>query len=394
MSPGRTGKGRGRLRFNRVFPAPVGRIHKSSGAKTLREFRKREAILDELLENDQTDVLLAFKRGRKKGGLDMADLIQAKRKKRLASASLMADIKLKARLWDRNEKERGAVTTTIAAMRCAQTTKDRYTVAFHQLAAIAAESLPPDATVEQLAAVPWETILDAWDVAPATRNRIRSAVSAFLSRFLGDKYHPFRRDIVKSIPLYEEPTDDPKSITVPEFWQLMDAEAMPEPAVASYVTMGASGLRAGEYLWADRVRRVFLTTEDDEEIEVLEIRFRKGKTGSGVAYASVEYEAYVRAAVPCRIAKAPAEPGKIQNDARYKRLRKFLSDASDETGIEVTIHYLRHLFAQTGADVAPQSDVQRALRHKTSKMTERYTSRKIRGNVAVAVGNRLKRKIS
>lgn len=383
MSPGRTGKGRGRLRFNRVFPAPVGRIHKSSGARTLREFRKRDAILTDLAEEGQLDVLLAFKRD----DVTIEQLVQAKRKKRLASASLMADIKLKSRLWDKDEKERGAVTTTIAAMRCSQATKDRYTVAFSQLEAIAAEHLPDDATVAQLAAVPWATILDAWKVAPATRNRLRSAVSAFLSRFLDDKYHPFRRAVVKSIPLYEEPTDDPKSITPDEFWTLMDH--VPDPAVPCFVTMAASGMRVSEYLAADRIRRVVLGNR-----EVIEIRFAKGKTGSGVAYADVDYEAYVRAAVPCRIAKAPARLGKCQNDARYKRLRKIFAKASEKTGIVATIHYLRHLFGQMASDDVPQSDVQRALRHKTSKMTERYTNRKVRGNVAVAVGNRLKRKIS
>lgn len=388
MSPNKTGKGRGRYRFDLVFPAPVGRIWRSSGARTLREFRRREGILAELLEDGQLDVLLAFKRGE----IAMTQLVQAKKKKRLASASLMADIKLKSRLWDRNERERGAVTTTILGMAESekpntQATRDRYAVAFHQLKKIASDYLPEDATVADLAAVPWPKVLGAWERTPASKNRIRTAVSAFLSRFLGDKDHQFRRDVVKSIPLYEEPTDDPKSITPDEFWTLMDT--VPDPAVPCYVTLAASGMRVGEYLWADRVRRVELGGR-----ELLEIRFAKGKTGSGVAYADAEFEAYVRAAVPCRIAKAPAAPGKVQNDARYKRLRTILAAASDETGIEVTIHYLRHLFGQMGADEAPQSDVQRALRHKTSKMTERYTSRKIRGNVAVAVGHRLKRRIS
>lgn len=386
MSPGRTGKGRGRYRFNRVFPEPVGRIHKSSGARTLREFRKRDAALTDLAENDQLEVLASFKR---KGGITIEQIMEAKRKKRLDSASLMADLKLKARLWDASETERGAVTTTIAAMRNEQSTKDRYTVAFHQLARIAAEWLPPDATVAQLAKVPWPTILDAWDVAPATRNRLRTAVSAFLSQFLGDKWHPFRREVVKAIPLYAEPVDDPKSITPDEFWQLMDAKAMLEPLVPSYVTMAASGLRVSEYLWADRVRRVVLGDQ-----EVLEIRFAKGKTGSGVAYAAVEYEAYVRAAVPCRVGKAPAVPGRCQNDARYKRLRRTLAAASKETGIEATIHYMRHLFVQTAIDDAPEADVQRAVRHKSAAMTRRYSSRKVRGNVAAAVGLRLKRRAS
>jgi hypothetical protein len=56
------------------------------------------------------------------------------------------------------------------------------------------------------------------ELSPASRNRVRSAVSAFLTVFLGDKFHPFRRDVMKAMGGMESEQTPPKEITVDEFW--------------------------------------------------------------------------------------------------------------------------------------------------------------------------------
>lgn len=60
------------LRFDRRFPG-VGRIHRSSGTRSGREFRARNAALSDLAVAGRYDVLRAFR----DGSIDILDVLEA-----------------------------------------------------------------------------------------------------------------------------------------------------------------------------------------------------------------------------------------------------------------------------------------------------------------------------
>jgi hypothetical protein len=227
--------------------------------------------------------------------------------------------------------------------------------------------------------VVWGLVVQGWETAPANKNRARAALSAFLSAFLGDKWHPVKRQILKAWGKRETEDTEPRDLSVTEFWTLM--EHVPELAVPSYVTLAASGMRVGEYL--------------HPSIRLLETRYEietKGKTGRKRYSVAPELWPFVRASVPCTVARAPKQWKGVQRDARYKRLRTWLSDASEATEIPATIHYLRHLYAAIGTDHASLVAVQHALGQRTPGVTAGYAKRRESAGVAKVVGDALKRR--
>jgi len=383
----RTGGDRGRFRFDRVFK-DVGRIWVTSGARTKREFKTLDRMLDRLFEAGQLEVLGMIRDGK----LSPQAVRQAERSGRLRSDSLAADILLREPLWDREVGGKliaGALSGTLDGMAIARASRERYETSFAQLKQHGGAILGAKATVADLARVQWKDVWTALASSSAgNRNRLRAAVSAILTVYLGgDLYHPFRRDVVKAMGKKEPEAKVVSDLTVAEFWTLM--EHVPEVAVPCYVTLAASGLRVGEFLQAVSARRIE-QTKGKRKTTLCAINFADGKTGPGTVYVAGEWWPDVSAAVPCRVAPAPKVFAGIQRDARYKRLSRWLADASEKTGIRVTIHYLRHLFVQEGVAELPESMVQGAARHKTPNMTRDYAMRSDRGEVARVVGRRLR----
>lgn len=83
------------FRFDRVFRG-VGRIQRSSGASSLKEFQRRDQLLTELFKNGQLEALRAFQRGE----LIIEQLVQAKRGGHMSSDGLLRDTVLDRNLWD------------------------------------------------------------------------------------------------------------------------------------------------------------------------------------------------------------------------------------------------------------------------------------------------------
>jgi integrase len=382
MSPNR--------RFDRRFKG-VGRINVSSYTKSKRRFDRDNALLDQLYEGGQLDTLRALKRG----DVTMPEVRSAARTGKLSNNSLTVDLALARPLWDSVDGEgravKGAVSATLDKMRLAAASRARYYTSFREIQDLAGDTLAGNAHVSALALVEWGELWDGWTIeekgvddtivtrpaSAATKNRARAAVSAFLTKFLGDKYHQFRRDVVAKIPQLAEPKI-PRETTIGQFWTLM--EKVPDHAIEDFVTLAATGIRVGEYLQCDK---------PDLYPETRAIHLPGGKTGEDVVYVGEEWWPYVERAIPCDVAPRPKEWRGVQYDARYKRLRAYLNAASEATGIKVTIHYLRHLFVQTGVDVAPEADVQKAVRHRTRSMTQDYASRKVKRSVAEKVGREL-----
>lgn len=353
-------------RIDRLVPG-LGRVVLRTGARTIAEHRARVALFDRLLEGGQMETIAMLVRG----DLSWGELRQAQRKNRLHSDTLAADVALVRNLWV-------SAAATLKRMGKTESSRDRYGLAFEQLKKLAVDFLPSSALVKDLKTAPWPDVFAAMhELSPASRNRVRSALSAFLTVFLGDKYHPFRRDVMKAMGGMEDEATPPKEITVDEFWTNVAATAdAVQPIV---LTLAGTGLRIGEFLQCDEFSARRLPV----------IWIPGGKTGAAETVIADALLPFAKQAIPCNIAPKPETWRGVQYDARYKRIYKAMRAASTLTGIDWSPHYLRHLYAQLATDKLPETLAQQGLRHATSAMTAQYAKRKTTAKVASVVGQAL-----
>lgn len=351
----RTGSN-GPLRFNRDFTRiGVGRITNSSRTTDPREFKRRDDLLTKLAQWGYADVLRAFKEGR----LTIEQLLDAERKQQLRSADLLSLLTLSRPLWD-------AVAATLPLMAPSDGTRKRYEVSLDALQTKGAHYLGERCIVADLERISWSRLRDDWGSSAADWNHLRRAVSAFLTKLLGDKYHPFRRRVVAAIPLATEVGRVP-DLTPQLFWKVV--EHIPRAYQPCFVTRVATGLRIGEYLKLTR----FSLKPATHTISALGT-----KTSTSAEDVSVHPSLwqYVERAVPAPIG--------------YKALRRYWTKACEKAGVSVRIHDLRHCFGQWSVNAGvPESKVQRALRHKSPAMTRRYVTTREKGEAAKAVGDAL-----
>lgn len=366
MSPKTKRKRTIKQRLERMIPG-TGRRLIRTGARTVAEHKARIALFDRLLEAGQLDTI-ALLLDRQ---VSWSELRQAQRKNRLTSDTLAADIALARGLWP-------AIAATLPRMGKAASTRDRYDLAFAQLQTLAADFLPAGALVKDLKAAPWADVFGALGALSASsRNQVRAGISAFLTVFLGDKWHPFRRDVMKAMGGKEDTATPPKEITVEEFWQ--NVEATHEAIQPIVITLAGSGLRVGEFLQCNEMSAKRLPV----------IWVPGGKTGAGESSIAPALLPFARQSIPCNIALRPLVWRGVQYDARYKRIYKAMKAAEDATGIPWSPHYLRHLYAQLGTNELPTSLVQQGLRHASSAMTDHYAKRRTTERVSAVVGSAL-----
>ena len=187
---------------------------------------------------------------------------------------------------------------------------------------------------------------------------MRSAVSRFLTVTLdNDKYHPFRRDVIKAFPKAAESPGRVPDLSPEVFWEIVD-EA-PEYLRASYVTLAATGMRVGEYLALEEHHLLPVTKS---------IRVPGGKTAGSSDTIAVGDEAWqwARRAVPSPIG--------------YKSLYRHWKEACEAAGVhDVWLHDLRHFYGQQLTNKGrPEASVQSGLRHADPNMTRRYTRQRDR----------------
>lgn len=356
------------------IPQPVGRLCKAWGTDKRKERQARRAVVLDLVRAGQLQVLADFKAGR----LAWADLLYAKREKRLDADSLSADLSLARDL-------RVAFTEALPKMGKQQSTRGSYREAFDSLFRRAADVFVLGSSVQRLGTADWPAVWATHfaDVSPAWRNRVRSAVSAFLTIYLDDRFHPFARATRKKMGSKEKEPAVPMSISSGEFWSLM--EHVDPVLVPTYVTLAATGLRVSEYLalTADSLARfptVTLPTTKAGRPDVVEV--------------DPVLEPYIRAAVPCRLpvgrTRKPKPGAYRDRDPRYYLLDRQLRRARKATGIPATVHTLRHYFVAEGVKAHPESFVQQAVRHETPEMTARYARQRDSRLVAGTVGKALR----
>lgn len=356
----RTGGDRGNLEID-LRVRGFGRFRCSAQTQRTTVLRKRVALARLLGELGQFDVLAGLKSGR----LAWATVELAQRQQRLQDGSLGADLQLARSL-------QLAINETLPRMGTAATTRERYALALAHLATLGV--LTPAATVADLRRDDWLVRLAAWDAAVATKNGVRRAVSRFLTRYLGDKFHPFRRAVLHEDrwPRLKEPRRL-RGFAAEHFWALMSR--VPEHLVPSYVLLAATGMRVGEYL-------------NDAAIQLDEINrtiMVDGKTGPKLYAIAPAVWPYVRSAVPCRVANMRQAAARLQDDARYKKLYRRLREAGKALGITATVHDLRRLFVRLGVAAKGETATQTAVGHETPAMTREYARWHTQQDVAEAV---------
>ena len=368
MSPVRTSKD-GCYRFDRDFTRlGVGRIQKSSGARKMKEFRRRDAILTKLAESAEIDILRAFQRG----DVQIEQLVEADRKGDVRVT--LADIQLRQPLWH-------AAEHAIAQSGCSEATRKRYSVSLAALRRKASAPLPDNAKLTTLVEVPWATLRSQWGGSSADWNHMRRALSVVLTSVLGDKFHPFRRSVMKVLPKADEGSGRVPDLTPDDFWRVVNA--MPPHARACPVVLVATGMRVGEYLATTREHLRPTTC-------AIDVPGTKTKGSKALVYVDERLWPWVETGVPSPL--------------KYKWLRRYWTRACLEVGIASyrepakkkgysgpRLHDLRHCTGQWAvAGGVAEAAVQVALRHATPEMTRRYTTAKNKGEVARAIGDALR----
>lgn len=345
MGPARTGKHLGAFQFDRRFSG-VGRIKKSSGTTSVREFRRRDALLSKLYETSALEVLRAFKAGR----ITIEEIVEADRGN---------DAALSLQRLATTQRLVPAMEKALPRMGTASETRARYDRSLAKLLRL----VPALAgqRVADLAGVDWQTMSDAWTDSAADWNHLRRAVSRFLTVHLQDKYHPLRRQIVSRIPQKKETPRAPDQ-SVESFLRLLNA--MPAPARPCFMAMALTGMRPSEYVDADA------SALRPETMSVAV----GGKSGDGIVYLTAEGFALVKAAIPCPLAKAAPKGTPTNKKPRYRKMYRLYRKAQRDTGVTgLRLHDIRHLFGQTAADAnVPTVQTQAQLRHSDPRMTRRY----------------------
>jgi integrase len=275
---------KGNARIDRIFPG-VGRIRRSAETKDPDEKRELDDILTELYEDEQLESLRAFRDGL----LAVAELREAKRKGRLTDEYLLERIKLERPLWT-------VIDEILPELGEAAATRERYEASAKKLRRFS--GLGETAKVRDLRRVRWTRLKARWPgktgrppCSPSDWMRLRQFIGAFLTTYLGDVYHPFRRKVMKLIPRAKE-KGRVVEITVEQFWEVL--EHIPEHARPCYVVLAATGMRLGEYLACRKT---------DLNARALSVHIPGGKTGEDVVDVEEGLWPWIEAGIPAPIGK-------------------------------------------------------------------------------------------
>lgn len=342
-------------RFKR-YVRGVGLIRNHSGTNKPIEFRYRDGILTKLIRLQAQDTLRLFKRG----ALKIGDLITADRENRLEHV---------ARELVLHRPLKPAVEAWLKTAARAEGSRKRYAVSWNHFLRL--KALGDNAVVRELVGVDYHKLLSRWGASDVDWNRFRAALSAFLSRYLGSKMHPFRYEVLSQVPRGQESEGRVPDFDVADFWRVIDRAH--EPVRAVYVTMAALGAGYADLqpLTKHALRRKSFT--------VL-VRGRKlGRQQPLEVAVAPALWPWVEAAIPLPI-----------GDKWLRRWWKRACRAAKVKGVRM--YDLRHLSGQLAADAGmPDSAVAVHLRHTNASTTRRYTRRVVARKVAAAIGEALAR---
>ena len=200
---------------------------------------------------------------------------------------------------------------------------------------------------------------------------MRRAVSALLTTALGDVYHPFRKEVLKKVPILRERERMPD--LNPQLFAHLVALTPPH-ARASYCVLAFTGLRLGEYL---------TLTKADLMPATHAIRIGEGEDGPDGKTPG----AYRILPVDSRL--WPWVERGIPSQLKAGWLRKYWHRACDTLGVpRIRLHDLRHCTGQWLVDAGQDLvSVKATLGHSTLAMTERYARRQLRASDARRMGD-------
>lgn len=330
----------------------------TSKAKTKRVYTAQVAIVDALIENSQVAVL--DKLARRELTLDR--LVEAKRRGELQGDSILTSLALGENLWEAMDKQ-------LPHMGKSKETRKRYAQSRRMFEV--KSGLPKGAKVNDLCLVNWAELQDSWGRSASDWMHLRRLVSAFLSKQLGDVFHPFRRAVVAKIPTAAENERVP-DLTPAIFGNILAAS--PEYVRPAFMVLLLTGMRdRSEYLRC---------TKEHLKPGILAVQppGTKNRKAKEIIRVAESQWPWIEAGIPSPL--------------KYKRLREHWNKAVKDAGYtDLHLHDLRHALGQWVTDEGiPESKVQDALRHASPAMTRRYTRQKSKGEVAEAVSNVLKRK--
>jgi integrase len=348
------------FRFDRILFGV--RITRRSGTRSWRQFEVDNAILTKLEDQGQESIVKRFSRG----DIGMPQLRAAHARGELASATLFTDMALQENLWS-------AFDNTIPKMGRSQASRDRYEVSRKSLERKAGEWLNKKSSVADLELVDWTELADSWGKSGSDWNRLRGMLSAFLTKLLGNKWHPLRSSLLAKIPSAAE-VERTCAISVEQFWQIV--AGIPEEVQPIYVTLVATGARWGEY---QKLRATDLLADTHAVKLTGEPTKRNPKKRTRTVYIAEWLWPWVSAAVPAPLG--------------YKAVRRHWVKGLKGQGItDVRIHDLRHLKGQVAIRGAALSEVADVLGHTQLSTTRRYVRDLNQERVARVVGRNLKPK--
>jgi len=113
----------------------------------------------------------------------------------------VGEIVLDRKLWE-------TVEAWLPGSAKAATTRDYYKRCFAMLRRNA--DFSDTMQIRALATVDWQALYDRWPTGAVTWNRVRGALSRFLTMTMGDKYDPFRRGVMAKLPRADEGEGRPR----------------------------------------------------------------------------------------------------------------------------------------------------------------------------------------
>lgn len=348
MTPRRTHPG-GPFRFDRSFPG-VGNINRSSRTKSLKTFHRLNDLLTELWEDARVDVLRDIRSGR----VTAQEVYDQRRKRKPYDGT---SVILARRLEDE-------VARWVPRSAEAERSRKRYRVSWDHLLRL----LPANVTAADLARVDWRSVRRRWKGGPADWNRMRSAVSRFLSMTLADKYHPHRRAVMAQLTRAKEPKGRLPDINAALFWRVV--AAVPERVRACYVTMAALGVGPSEYLSLEEHHLLPHTRQ-------VRVPGTKSEERDRLLVVGEEAWRWVNQGVPSPV--------------RYKWLRIHFKRAAAACGSPgLRLYDLRHLRAMMLSDDGiPEAEIATVMGHTSVQTTRIYTRQKDRGRAAESTERRL-----
>lgn len=364
----------------------IGFVQLATRATTEREHHRRVVLFDDLAADSQIEVIRALLDDRVTWG----ELIEAKRKKQLEGAAVLASVALDRDLVT-------AIRETLPRMGKSASTRKRYAVTAAQLARSIVQDrehwMPADdkrggdtsgLRVRDLAGVRWTRLHEAWRLkrSAADWNHIRRMLSSFLSKYLGQKHHPFALEVRALVPIEHEDARVP-DLSPALFWSIFDKAA--EHVRPAFMTILLTGARVRtEYL---RMTEAHLMPQRG----AVKLPGTKTDLSRRVVAIPDEYWPWVESGVPSPLG--------------YKWLRQqwikacvaagagAWTDPENERGyVGLQMRDLRHALGQWASDHGvPLDRIMDTLGHTNPATTSRYTRTSSSNQVARAAGDALRR---